>query len=495
MISHKRAWLICGMVAFGLGTISCSKKKSTGDDDDDSSTGSVSSTGAAGKGGTTVSVSTMAALPNVEDMVKTSTGAALNLAVNGEPLKFADITADNVEEYLTGSVTTLLTEIAAAKASHTWDTVKAVGTTFRQGEEKCHIMQDAGRQLSALSQNTNDACMMAQIDKPGAGILKYASGEEVADGGFFAAADVDKVRVITMGKEGRKIVAQVQGKNTEAGIYQVALTFCQADGTSDNGTKIRIDNNARKMTLSIAHNGTRTDGTATQTHVGSGDVTGYLKLAADGTTYVFDETQPRTVNIIDKGAEGSTTHAFNASLEISGDILTSKFIGQNTFTDLEGKLSSGTNRGGTSLRFAGTKASDVVIYEGAGSHKGSFTRGTEAAFEHSDVVGFEYDETQAPKYVTVDTSTYLDTVNAFDFDTDPILSLTAPAAPDASLNDATNCALTADSTYFINGQAPALVDAKAACEPHFDRADGTCNELQNQEHAIWDAIKAVPAGQ
>ena len=41
-----------------------------------------------------------------------------------------------------------------------------------------------------------------------------------------------------MGKE-RSIVAQIQGKNTEAGVYQVKLTFCSADATSDNGTMIR----------------------------------------------------------------------------------------------------------------------------------------------------------------------------------------------------------------------------------------------------------------
>lgn len=473
---------ICSMMTALLAvsvTAGCGKKKS-----DDSSTSSATS------------VTSLSLLPDVSTILqsKSTTLTGESNAVTGTPPKFAEIgTADvtttktNLEKYLSGSVATLLTQLQAAQGN--WTTAKPLVDKFRDGQAKCQVIADAARSLQEMSERTSSACMMSKIGKAGSGVLTYVSGTQIADGSFFSPIETDVVRKVTMGGNGGggadTIFFNIQGTGTEAGVFQIKLSFCK-DGKSQGYDKIRVDNTAGTVTYTTLHGGTETREGQTMTYKSNAVITAGLK--ASGSSYVFDADKDRVMTIANSNSATSNSHSMEGLIKISGDTLATKLIMSGSFTN-NGQTMTNSNKSYGEAQFTGTTFADATIYQGAGRTKGTFNDGTHSnSMDQS--VGFEFDNTATPQYNTKTSSSYITNVAAMDFAADSLLSKAAPTAPDLTSMVDTDCAQTPSSVYSITKNAN-MEAAQAACDNHFHGGDRLCDGLRDQENSVWQVLRST----
>ncbi len=467
-------------------SLGCSRSDKNEDTEDEDSTVTGSGTGG---GGTVVLVSGLTGLPNVEDIIKTSSQGLLSLTATGTPPKFAEISPDNMEQYLVGDLTALVSAISAARQANNWAEVKSLANTFRDGLNKCRIMEDSARQLSNLTQSAFETCMMSSLDKPNAGILVHRSGEKVPDGEFFAAGSQDTVRVITLNPTtDKKVVVQIPQKTT--GTYRAKITVCEA-GAARNGTLITMDESAGSLSYEGArHNSSLVDLLSVE-HWSHYKVSAFLESSGVN-NFTFDSSRGRDVSFEHKSVGNGRTYQFVAGMNVTGDLMTTKLSGLNQFTSSDNSLETSSHKGISTVKFTGTKATDAVIYEGAGKYVGKFERPNTETFTHEQTIGFNFNENETPQYQTDANSSYLTSVTSANFATDPILSQSTLTEPDITLVSDSDCALAASSTYTINGTAQNFKDAEANCQAKFPKADSICRELANQEHTVWSALRLAP---
>jgi hypothetical protein len=492
----RHLWLAVFLAGSTLTMYSCGADDS--EDEDTAATGTFSET-------SKTKVDSLSSIPDIGTLLVASDSGSLALqdsadAVTGTPPKFKDISADNVETYLSGDVDTLITELSSAVDSNDWDTVDAKVAQFRNGQAKCQIMQDASRQIGDLASASTSSCYMRKIDDPDRTdrLVEYVSGEEVEQGNFFKPAAETVVRAMQLandpyakengGKE--TIYFEIQGSGVEPGVYQVSLNFCSDDGKLRNKETIRVDNNEGTLTTSMYSGGTDSheyDGqTFTQTYAHEMALSAGLTENADG-DIEFDPTQARTMSIKGTYESDSDSGAFNGEIKVKDGTLTTKFIGQHS-SSFDGQEFSFTDKGASVVRYTGSTMNDVSIYEGAGKRSGSFDDGNNSDTFTEDV-GFEFNEDAAPQYDTVTSSDYITAVNEIDFATDELLKNDSPQDPDASsVDDNSICSQTPVSVYKLDMSQAGMQDVASSCEVGFRDGDRICDALRNQENKVWDAV-------
>lgn len=470
--------ILVGLMTVGV-VVGCGKKKST----DESTTSSTS-------------VSSLSLLPDVSTILQSSSSTLTgdSDAVTGTPPKFAEIgtsdittTKTNLEKYLSGDIATIITDLTAAKGN--WTTAKPIVDKFREGQAKCQVIADAARSLQEMSERTTSSCMMGKIGKAGIDAMTYVSGTKVTDGSFFTPEDTDVVRQLSIGGFGLEgadtIILNIQGKNTEAGVFQIKLNFCSA-GKSQGYDKIRVDNNAGTITFTTLHSGSEKRDSQTMTFKSNAVITASLK--ASGDAYVFDSDKARQMTIQNYNSSGTSTNSMEGLIKISGDTLSSKLFMTGTFSN-NGTSMTMSSKSYGEAQFTGSNFTDATIYQGAGRRVGTFNDGT-ASNSMDQSVGFEFDNTATPQYKTITSSTYITNVAALAFESDAILSKAAPGVADVTSMVDTDCSQTPASVYKMNQNA-ATKAAKTACDNNFHGGDRLCDGLRDQENKVWNVLRST----
>lgn len=474
--------LHCILFSFLLSNFACQKtEEEEAADAATSSTGTSTTTD-----GTEIvptNVSNLAALPDIGSLFQSSTSSSLRLAVSGTPPVFSEIKPSTLETYLSPNITTLISNITGYVSASDWDAVDTEVSSFRGAQSKCEAMQSVARQVTDLMQSTGSLCYMGNIGKSSEQILSYISGEEVAQDAFFAQGAEDKVRQLQIGgPEAQNIFFSIPGTNSNSDSYEIKLTFCDVNtNTSNSIDHILVDNAAGKFTYTTASNRDEGENGNFKWHA---VISAALKETSAGDGFEFNQSSARTMEskMSSSGSWGS--HASNSIMTIAGGVINSHEIGTHSNT-FDGSTFSGSSKNILSANFSGTGANDIRIFEGAGKRIGSWSDGSETN-AHTDVTGFEFNESATPQYATVTSSTYLDTVNAVDLTTG-LLSKDAPEDPDVSAIDSTICSSTPDSIYSLDMQSSGMVAVEAACRNEYDNGR-ICDALRQQEHQIWDAV-------
>lgn len=479
MVITKKSclYLLTGII-LALSSYSC---ESDDDGDDETPATGLPTTTATSTTTEVTAVSSLALIPDIGTMFN-STSSGL-VAVNGTPPVFSEIKAGTLETYLSPSVDGIISALQAAMGSNDFSAAQTEIDKFRAAQAKCEVMQSTAWQVQELSQSTNSLCYMSNIGRSSDPILTYVSGEEVTQAEFFAQAETDKVRALTISgdpNEGgdQRIIFSIPGSATNASSYRVKLTFC-SEGTSTGSDDITVDNSTGTFTYVSTQKGSYQG----STHNWQAVITAKL-LDTDGTVS-FDTATARSMVAKSAGSHQGGSYAFETELSILGGVLNSKVL-ENFTHEWQGQTFSGSSKNAISVAYAGTKFSDIRIAEGAGKRVGQHDTDT-----YTQQIGFEHNEAVTPSYETVSASTYIDTIAAIDFTTDTLLSKTAPEAPDTSSAADADCALTTDSEYSLDMMGNAAMAAIAeSCESGFDGNDRTCDALRNQEDAIWNTINS-----
>lgn len=471
-------------------TFSCGKKK-----DDDESRVSITSVGG------------LSALPDASS-VTSSTKASLTGdadSVTGTPPTLSSFSADNMEKYLTGTIADILTAMTTAKNSGDWTTIKTKADQFRESSAKCQQIEDVGRTMMILNENTSDLCYMAAVGKSGAGALEYVSGTTYEDGEIFKPGTDDRVVQITYGKDVRKFL--IYGTTSVPTGYKVAFSRC-VDSKPKDYSVVTVDSTAGTFVLS------NTGSRPLKENMTADDF--YFKLeggiAYDDSTkaYIFDKTKDRTITAKNYRVDPTRSNTVVGILSVAADNILSKLFMKDVF---DVKNREGTSVTQTEIRkainyenFSGTTGDDIQVYQGAGYQYGSVSNSSlgSTAFERENTVGFEFDNTKTPQYNTVTTGDYVDkvkTLSAGIATLDPFTGLTAPGLPDALPEDATTlCAKTADTVVKAKPREDAVIVAiEKSCSDKRQLAKGRslCDAIREGEVKVTqflnDRRTAVPS--
>ncbi|MCX6106915.1 MAG: hypothetical protein NTY08_13905 [Proteobacteria bacterium] len=487
-------------LALGVALVSgaCSKKSSSNSDDpanSDSGTGTNSST--------SFIVSSLSSIPDLDTFIKSQSTSAALLSTNqsglglvtGTPPGFKDIgsSATNIQTNLTGNTTTLATDVETARSSSDWTGLRTKLETFHAANAKCQVMEHTARLVTRLKEDTGTLCMLKNIGSQGDKVFTVTSGTAIADlTSVFAAAAEDKVLQIKQ-PDGGTIMFDIKGTNTLPTGFQLTMTMCDENNAPTQQNAIVIDNTTRSLTFTSKRNDASKGGA-------NGNFKFVGSLVSDGAGgYVPDTAAARTVDYSGGGTFGSFTSSDQGKLTISGNLLNAIFFSSHSGTDGNGRSMAGTIKDALSVEYTGTGSDSLVIYQGAGKNTGTFAgkdgSGSDFTNSRSDTIGFSFDNTASPQYKTETTSTFLDTVNAIDFATDPILSQTEPAAPDTTM-DATKCTATATTVLnFAPNSESFMKAAKATCDtfPQHDNAR-MCDSLRSLEQRFHNAEHSCKNG-
>ena len=447
-----------------------------------------------------VKVASLAALPNVGSLMisEESTGllglqANSSDAVVGTPPNFADIDGESVNEFLLPDINGLIANIQSAVQSNDWDAFDTEMQKFRDGQTKCYVMQDAARQIGELASSASSSCYMKAVDpEEGSRIIEHVSGAELPQGSFFTPTAETQYRALKLtgmrdndseGEnevslqegEDRTILFELQGTSVEAGVYQVSLNFCAADGTLESREVIRVDNNQGILTISMDRN--------------QEDDKGTVKLTAGLTEneageVIFDSSVARILEIAESENFEGGTHQYSGSIEIADSKLTTRM----TFSGQDNQNGHSWNdKSASVVRYSGSDMSNIKIFEAAGKKDYNWSNGTDT-FDSDESIVFEFNENENPKYTTISSSELSTQLDSIDFSTDSILNADLSAiAPNLEANP---CSQTPSSVYSLNMASDAIAEVEVSCENYFEGGDSICWSIQDKEAEVWDAVNS-----
>jgi len=455
----------------------------------------------------------LSSMPSPSDAISTSSGASGLYAVSGTPPAFSDIKPSTLEDYLTGSITTLISNInnEVKKGSVDWNTVDNYIDTFQAGQTKCRIMENAARQLADLKGQTTSTCYMRNIDKPTGSLMTWVAGaSDIPAGGFFAVKDgttedAPIVRELQIPADGESPAENIRFHiSNNNNIYKVIITFCDSNNNARGADIISVNANSgsEQMTYEVFQSGTDTYNGQSQTFSFQGVIEAGVKSQVSGSnvSLVFDDTKVKTMTMGGSFSSSEFEDSFNGQMSIAanGSDLINKFIakGKGSFS---GTTFEHSVKSYSEVRFTGTSSSDVKIFEGAGRTTGTFKDSTRTETDSFDEkIGFEYQDSASPKYATTTSGTYVTNVNAFDFAADAITGLTAPASPTASIASSDRCAGSVDdgtvqASYLLDVTSEAFAAIDQTCSNEFSEGKNICNALEEQEQQVWNALRQSEA--
>ena len=195
----------------------------------------------------------------------------------------------------------------------------------------------------------------------------------------------------------------------------------------------------------------------------------------------------------ESGLHGVRTVTAQAALALSGEALSASFFAVESDAAAGATSMSRTDKTALDVKYTGTGISDLVIYQGAGRSLLNLARGS-ITNTRDESIGFSFDATQTPQYATETSSDYLTNVAAVDFDTDAVLSQSAPTAPDVTAIDSSACEATPTTVlqYVDRPEDNSTFSAaRASCMAvPADKNVVMCDSLREVEHAINDAMHA-----
>ena len=441
-----------------------------------------------------VNVGSLNGLPDMTAVIGASSGTSLALAVNGTPPLFKDINKDSIESLLSGSISDLKAAVVSANSSNDKDTLRSKVSTFHEGVAKCHVIQDAARTLKEISTFTGSSCYMSKIDNGTNNGLTYVSGTEVEKGKLFEQKDDTRVVAMNItdgasleGGGPERIVFEIQGRNVEAGVYQVKLNFCgKTSGVASSYDLIRVDN--AKGRLIIKNKQKESFGN----YLAEIDAPIRPSTTTSG-AFEFMPGLKRVIKLHGKGGDGNAEFRMQARLELEKDILTSAFRGEFKFDhDGDGTYTTNRDKSVSRVRLDGSKTTETRIFEGAGRHIGDFQDEAGSRHTNDNSIGFEFDDSASPKYKSVSTGSYVDFIKNFKPGEDETLK--ADSIGDVDVADINNspCALSPESTYELNMGSSDMVNVVKECESGFD---GDEAQLCDGLHGIEDTIISAKSNQ
>ncbi len=495
-----RTNLLISVVAIAIVAPGCGKKKK----DDPAATqsgGTVSGIGATLPAGvaTNLAVSSVTAIPDASAFVASSSQSASSLwlegnndfnLVTGTPPDFKDVSG-NLSLYLTGDTSALVNAIDADRALNTaagWADMKAQLATFFQAQQKCQIMEHTARIVSRLKEDTGTLCMLKNIGSIGDKVFSVKSGAPIADlTKVFGADTNDKLLQFAMG-DGKTFRFEIKGTSNLANGYQLTMTQCDTNNKPTQQNIVKIDNAAGSYSFTSKRN----DVDGAKARVANFSLAG--AMVADGKGgYIVDTSKARTVTYANSGTFGAFTSSNQGSLAINGNVLDATFFESHAGGDPNGKSSTGIQKDRLSVQYTGTSSDDLAIFQGANQSVSDFTGmksdGTSFSQSHAGSIAFAFDSAMSPQYATQATSTYLNTVASVDFTKDPILSQTAPAAPDVVM-DATQCTQAATTILaFATGSEALIEPVQKTCNDFKQQKNGNmCEALRSVEQKVFQAM-------
>ncbi len=484
----------------GLGLAIANYGCSSDDDDDE-----VAAVETAAAGSTTVSASTsglgvsnLAAIPDLDSFLKSKSTTAGLALVTGTPPKFTDI-AGNMTTYLTGDVTTLGATIETYRQNTNWTAMKAELGKFLEAEAKCATMEHTARIVQRLKEDSAPLCLLKAVGPVGDKVFKVASGTAISDlTTVFKPTAEDKVLQIGLTDKGQKKyeIVQITGTTNNPNGYKIVYSTCiTATKKAFRQNTIDINNTTGVVTVksykhgAIDDKGVKPNATFT--------MSGYV--VADGVGGVTPDTsKARTVNYAMAGTLGTLNSSNQGALTISSNELAATFFSSESGTDKGGNTIKRSLKTALNVQYTGSSTTDLVIYQGAGrsvtSFEGTNPEGAAFTISNDQTTGLDFNNTLAPQYTTVTSSTYLTSVAAVDFSADVILKQTIPTDPDMELIDSAPCSATPTTVLaFVDKPEDNTTysAALASCNSFpAEKSVNMCDDLRNQSRTVNNAMRA-----
>ncbi len=438
----------------------------------------------------------------------------------GIPPAFSTLQPQNLNDYFTGDVQTLVNVIQDGSTTNSVRENKI--REYFQGKGKCWIAQGAAEQLGHLNSATTSICYMTKFPTTPGVSIQHVSGEEIPAENFFAQQDTTVIRKMKIlepdgpdddepgsdpgeddDDEGVfNIFFEIKGKDVSPNSYDITLHFCsgQDEGNLVHHSDETISFNRETKILTITHKETGRPGQSGSEAFES-VFSAKVKKQSDS-TFDWDYSQKREMTIkgrFDRGIAGEfrDQSTFNGHMSVTseGDQATvaTRFFHNSQFTDPNGKTGTNSSKGYSIVEGIGSNITNFAVLTGAGKHEFNHAFDGKSFENHAETIGFEYNETLSPKYTTITSGTLFNTVNASNFSTDDILSLTTSAPPSTTGVGTFNCATSEINSEHILDMGNAAGKAiSKKCEQRFSHSRNLCYLLDQCDNKVFSKVNTQP---
>ncbi len=416
-------------------------------------------------------------LPSVSGMVTTNSSSSASLQLDIDGMGFRGVglqtlsgTPETIAE-LGASSTLLDTRVFGGLVSTIRTANSATSTQaqdFWKGQGRCMLMQSVGESLGRMLEQGTSMCYMREIPRQ-TGAMTVVSGDLADPTTVFDQQNADrlvKVQIADSEYGSQNIFIRVHGKSNLASAddFQITMYECNPDTNAIQGYEVLAANKSTGVFTGTGyHSGDWGSGIQT--------ISAFLTVNAAGNV-VFDPSKDRSANSHWTGNWGT----FKGSVTITGDNL---MYGKRYNTSIYNSTTN-IDKNYAVTSFSGTSMATLRFLEGAFSGVSSW--GGES---HSYSGATEYQNTV---YGDVSSGSYLDTVNAYSFGSDPFF--TSNLSVVASDTSGYSCSATADIVVSINMQSSAMQTIQATCE-----ADRFSNYSMCWSNAIQEAQSIVFSSQ
>ncbi len=416
-------------LTFGVSLIIASACSSGGSDSNDDKNSDTTNNETTETGSDTGSVITGAlalnTLPDISTLVAdSSSAAALNLAVEGTPIKISEFknNASKVDEVMFDGAVAAVTAAQSATQEQK--------NAMERGDALCRLTSHNADVFNSLQGGT--LCYMSKISDLEAGSFELAKESDTVTSddysGLFSQEDDDKlvrVNIVQDGQVGMAAHIKVVGTGNSPDAYKIEFYMCE-QGNVTNSENYEI--NPESGLYSRSEAGIQVDeqyGTSKYTS----SVTAYLKDGSSGLVFDFakDRIIERLYQQVDDNSSPAITITDKQNITInSDDEVTTKaygtFVGGSNNADDSEKLYSVAVISGSGF--------DITMPEVGMSMIRAYDHGSDNQGTYSPMGAVEWQNT---KYVTTEESDLYKTVSEFSFDDDDYFS-EAASAPSVDLS-------------------------------------------------------------
>ncbi len=408
------------------------------------------------------------------------------------------ISAANATTTLTGFLgEAVLAQQDALKTKY-WTLVQEKGKEYRDGLQKCRLVQTLGRKLTTFYQMSKAACALRAFDQEGETVIRRVAGEELEKGAFFRAPAKETRRILEI--EGidlfktSKVLATIQPM--ENGVYQSHLVLCRANQTMVGSYQYRIDGSTKKFTISYEmvlpgyqSGGSSGTGTSSDREFKAlGSFSG--AWTSSGAQIFMDLAQPRllTTHFVDSNPGGSLK-TFYSTLEVLPAQMQVKALDFTT---------TATQRRESAQRIAiltgGSTPETLKVSEAAMKSKDRYHDTLSESIVYQYLIGMVADSEKTLGFKSSSESKPLKTVEAADFASDSLLSKTTLDAPKLSTIDSQKCLATGSSTYRASPSQAQISKILQSCDLSFQSLETLCDTFEVDEGDVLRALKESPKG-
>lgn len=478
------------------------------------STGSTSSTAAIEEsltealGGDSNAATSIKALPNLSSFLG---GSTTSLTTSTAP-NFIDIdTPEEVEQYLSGDISTLLARVGEKVTSGDYtgeDGVEFLIKKFQRAALKCEMMESTLHNLSELRTQTTSACYISEISESEGSLLTYQSGTQYSSDAEVLVPTTDgteKIVKLLMPEDNEEEAIVISIKAADK-VLTYQLDFCAADGTGLGRDLVQFDHrveNKPVLKMTTMHQGDEEldDNEGTINYAFQASLEAPIQKNSTA-KYEFIEGAERKFSAIGyekfTGTGASSLEKFRSNISVTDNvmILRERSSGYEKWTENSNIIKvDHAERGMYGVEFSGTSFEDTKFTAGAGRRFWVLkaTNGAEVDTDQgADRTAFEFNADATPQYetkvgVAKDILKKLAEVN---HKTDSTLK-EKPKKPSFDFATDSGCAATPTAVYLMDTSSAEFATIQSECENEIGDDASLCETIAQAQDDILNHIESM----